>query len=410
MSLLKTKAILKPNNKLENIKAQLKTLGASLMFPLLLLAFASLVLGITYIFPSEWVTTQAASKISMTIFSAFTYLVFFSLIITFHKNKNNTTLINALLFLFVLVTVQHFIDSITEIDSYYFSNSVFSMILCAITFIVIDKIIWKPWLWVGVAFLLTFVLIPIFAVVAMIIRSIGFLIGKCPYGLNAFLYGVVNRLLLPFGLHSLMIPTFTYTAVGGSLEVTNSLGEVVTINGDSAIWTYLYSHGVGFQSIDGSFIYEGENYTYSLINTTVPGQYQEGFLPVTTFVFPILGISYVIVNGWQKGKMLFIGTIVTMCSGLTEATEYMFLYTNIYLYLLEVFFVGLSFMLCNILDVTVWISTGWFIDIILFGIVPTFNGFTTHWYWIPVIGISIGITYAILFNLVDKLSKNPISV
>lgn len=410
MSLEKTKAIFKQDNKLENISAQLKMLGASLMFPLLLLAFASLVLGITYVFPSEWVTTQAASKIAMSIFHVFSYLVFFSIIITFHKDKDKYTFINATLFLFIILAIQNSLINIIDIDSYYLSNSVFSMILTAITFIIVDKLIKIPFMWVLVGFLFSLVLVPIFMALALIIRAIGYIIGLCPYGINAFLYGSVNRILLPLGLHSLMIPTFTYTAVGGSLDIYQS-GEIVnTINGDSAIWTYMYTHGIDFQTLDGSFIYEGESYSYILNNSNNPGQYQVGFLPLTTFIFPIMGLSYVLINGWEKGKLIFISTLITMCSGLTEVTEYIYFFTNIYLYILEVIIVGLSFMFCNLMDVSVWISTGWFIDIILFGIVPMMKGFETNWIWIPIIGISLGIVFAILFNLIDKLSRKPLSV
>lgn len=410
MSLLKTKAILKPDNKWENISAKLKALGASLMFPLLLLAFASLVLGITYIFPSEWVTTQATSKIVMTIFHNFPYLVFYSLIITFHKNQVGNTYINATLFLFTIITIQKIILSVTDIDSYYLSNSVFSMILTAVTFIIVDRLIKIPFLWVLIAFFFSLVLVPIFMTLALIVRFIGYLIGLCPFGINAFLYGSINRLLLPFGLHSLMIPTFTYTAVGGSLEIYEGSELINTINGDSAIWTYMYTHQIDFQSVEGSFSYEGNYYSYILSNSNSPGQYQVGFLPLTTFIFPIMGISYVVINGWEKGKLLFFSTLITMCSGLTEVTEYAYLFTNIYLYVLEIIIVGLSFMLCNILDVSVWISTGWFIDIILFGIIPSVKGFETNWIWIPVIGITLGIVFAILFNLLDRLSKKSVGL
>lgn len=383
------------------------------MFPLLLLAFASLILGITYIFPSEWLLTQSLSTITMYIFSAFNYLVYFSLIITFHKSKNKYTMINALLFLLVVLTMQFVIKDTTKLESYLLSNSVFSMIIIASVFIFVDKFIYtKPYLWVGVGFLLSLILVFVFIIVAYVIRQIGTLIGLMPYGLNAFFYGTINRLLLPFGLHSLLIPTFTYTSVGGTLEVTNvdTSTVVEVINGDSAIWTYMYTHGMDFQSIAGTYTENGVNYSYELINTNAPGQYQEGFLLLTTFIFPIMGITYVIFNGWEKGKNIFVATMITACSGLTEVTEYTFLYTNIYLYLMEVVSVGLSFMLCNVLDVSVWISTGWFIDIILFGIIPSLNGFVTNWYWIPIVGTTIGVVFALLFNLVDKMSKTHLSV
>jgi phosphotransferase system glucose/maltose/N-acetylglucosamine-specific IIC component len=71
----------------------------------------------------------------------------------------------------------------------------------------------------------------------LIMIGMGYLLDFLPFGLNAFFYGFINRLLNPFGLHSVMIPTFTYSQAGGMLVMTDPSGIAPSIKiiGDSAI-------------------------------------------------------------------------------------------------------------------------------------------------------------------------------
>lgn len=405
MSYSETKANWKFKNIKETFRSKLLMLGASLMFPLSLLAFASLLLGFTFIFPSDWAITKILSGTTYEVIVIFIYLVYYSIINTFHKNKNYYTFINATLFLLSILTIQHIIKLFNLLDDSYLSNSLFTMMICSSFFVYVDYKYDVKLYWVLIALIISIVLIPIFILITFIVNGIGKLIGSIPWGINAFLYGFINRLLLPFGLHTIMIPTFTYSAVGGTLNIYEGTMLIDSIQGDSAIWSYMYTHGINFSLNKGTYIYEQITYNFELIGNNVPGQYQEGFLPVTGFIFPIMGLSYVLVHGWEKGKHIFLGSLFTMVSGITEMTEFTFVLLNPFLYFLNALIVGLSFMLCNLFNVSVWLSTGWIFDIILFGIIPSIKGFTTHWYIIPLIGIGLGVVYGLLFNIIDKYSK-----
>lgn len=384
-----------------NFKATLDRLGAALIFPLSFLAFVCFFLGLSFSLPSEWFITEWINSLTTSILSLFPYLAFISIVNVFDQNKNEKTILSSLIFIMTILELVFFVNDFFKIEITF---NLFSSIIISFLFLKINKLNIYDFLWVLIALLCSLILIPIFIVVNFLINLIGNLINHLPIGLNSFTYGFLNRLLIPFGLHSLMIPTFAWSSVGGYAEIYNGTEVVKVIEGDSPIWIFLYSNGIKDFASTGFFVNDSIEYTYKIFNTNVVGQYQQGFLPITTFTFPIVAITYCYVNGFEKGKMLLVGSLLTMFSGVTETTEFLFILTNPFLYILNATIVGLSFMFCNLLNVHVWLSTGWLFDIILFGLIPSIKGFETHWYWIPVIGISLGIIYSVLFLFIEKKS------
>ncbi len=389
-----------------NFKAILNKLGAALMFPLSFLAFVSVFLGISYLFPVDFFLRNFISKISIPFFSVFPLLIFISLINVYHNNKNEQTIIKSLIF---FLTFYAFILIVETRINKSINISIFTSMILATIFILLDKKRIHLSLWVLIAFGLAFIFVPIFIFINITISFIGLIINGLPIGINAFLYGFINRLLLPFGLHSVMIPTFGWTSIGGELNIYNTSGELVkTIAGDSPIWMFMYSNGIKDFADVGNFIVDGTQYSFILRGNTAVGQYQEGFIPIISFAYPMVALTYWFFNRDEKSKVLLLGVLVTMFSGITETTEYFFILINPWLYLLNAVMVGLSFMLCNILNAHVWLSTGWIIDILLFGIIPWIKGFQTNWYWLIVIGLIVGSLYSTLFILIDKYTKYEI--
>ncbi len=394
-------------DKMINLKVALNKLGAALIFPLSLLAFASMFMGIAYSLPTDLFVVTFTKGIVGSLFTFFPLLVFISLLNTYIDVKTETTILEGILFLLTILAVYYSVTSYFELDE---TVSLFTIMISSFVFVIIYKYNIYKFLWVPIGALLSLALIPIFILVNYLIETLGLVINILPIGLNSFTYGFVNRLLLPFGLHSIMIPTFTYTTVGGYLEVYDSMGELVkVVNGDSMIWMTLYSYGQSSFDKIGTLVMDDKLYTYKVINNDVVGQYQQGFLPVTTFMFPMVALLYCNKYGFEKGRLLMMGVLLTMFSGITETTEYCFILISPMFYLLNALMVGLSFMLCNLLQVHNWISTGWCIDIILFGLIPTFKGFQTHWYFIPLIGIMLGAIYSLLFILINERLENPIN-
>lgn len=396
-----TKTKVKNNNENINlVKAILNKLGAALMFPLSFLAFVSLFLGVTFILPSEWLIVEAISSITGVLFGFFPYLAFVSLVVVYHPNKSEYTIIKALIMILSVLAVKITTDELFNVE---ISFSLFSAMIGAAIFIILDRYNIYLFLWVLIGAGLSLLLVPLYYLLDVIIYGIGNVINLFPFGINAFLYGFFNRLLLPFGLHSIMIPTFAFSPVGGEMTIYNSSNEIVnTVVGDSPIWMTLYTYGAKDFATVGTINYGSEIYTYEIINNNSIGQYQQGFLPIIIFAFPMVALTYCFTNGFDKGKVFLMGTMLTLFSGVTETTEFFFVMINPWLYLVNAVMVGLSFMLCNLLQVHVWLSTGWVFDIMLFGIIPSIKGFHTHWYMIPLIGITIGIIYSSLFILIDK--------
>ncbi len=387
-------AISQQENKWETVKGLLQKLGAAMMFPITLVAFASLFLGLSFVLPSELLITDIINKLSSIIFIFFPILVFLSIIMHFHNNINETTIINSASVLLIFIATLYISDHLELV-------TVFSMIMLASLLIIVDRRIYNIYLYYLICFSLSLLLILPIIITNYLIYLLGYLISLLPWGLSAFVYGFTNRMLIPFGLHSVLMPTFLFTEAGGLLTIYNDAGEIVnTVGGDSQIWVYMYTNGLDFTQLTGSFINDGMNYTYEVTNSYNVGQYQQGFLPMLTFAFPMLGITYIIMNGWEEGKKFLLITLMTAMTGVTEMTEFSFIFISPTLYIVNALLFGASFFLMNVLDCSVWISTGWSIDIIMFGIIPSLKGYATHWYWIPAIGIGLGIIYSIIFSKV----------
>ncbi len=426
----KITAISHQKSKWDYIKSKLNLLGSALIFPISLMAFVSLFLGLSFVLPQEFLITIFIKKISSIIFTSFPILIYLTIIIHYHEDKKNDTMINAIIVLFIFIGVQsiivkteiipkNMINELGNLTSYdgsineinLISFSIFSMMVLSSIFIYIDNRIMNKQLHILIGFVLVFVLTPIFMCISVAISLIGFLINLLPFGFSAFAYGFTNRMLLPFGLHTTLIPTFLYTEAGGLLTIYDQVGNAVeTVGGDSQIWVYMYTNGLDFTKLSGSFVNNGIEYTYSITNSYNIGQYQQGFLPMISFAFPMLGITYILICGWEKGKTFFLATIFTLITGVTEMTEFMFIFISPILYITNAIMFGLSFWILNLLNVSVWISTGWIVDILLFGILPTIQGYATNWYWIPIVGISIGLIYSSIFYLILSKRKSSLKL
>ncbi len=427
---MKTNINLIDENNLAKVRVFLNKLGPVLMLPISLVAFSSIALGVSFLLPTDWFFATFLNTVAMSIFTAFPILVYVSMVHHFYEDKNDTTLINAIIVLMMFIGVQSAIVAQGWIPEMFVSHlgynqsygvtgaltamtpislSVFSMMVLALVFIWVDKRLKYKELHFLIGVVMIIILTPIFMFITLTIWSIGFIFGFMPFGLGAFFYAVLNRLLIPFGLHSTLIPMFCYSEAGGVLKVYSESGELInTVSGDSAIWAYMYTNGMDFTELTG--YYSTGELWYEVTNTYNVGQYQQGFLPMLTFAFPMLGLTYIYHVGWDKGKTFLFITLGTAMTGVTELTEFTFIFINPILYITNALLFGLSFFLLNILDVSVWISTGWSLDIIMFGIIPSLKGFQTNWYWIPVVGIGIGVLYSSIYYWLLKQDKINIAI
>ncbi len=220
------------------------------------------------------------------------------------------------------------------------------------------------------------------------IYAVGDLVLNSGYA-GTWLYGFMERLLIPFGLHHVFYIPFWQTGVGGSLEVG---GQVIE----------------GAQNIFFAQLAD-PNTTKFAVSAT---RFMSGKFPLMIFGLPGAALAMYQTAKTEKkkivGGLLLSAALTSMLTGITEPLEFTFLFVAPLLYGIHCVFAGAAYMLMHIFGVGVGMTfSGGFIDLFLFGILQ--GNAKTSWVWIIVIGILYFIVYYFLFMiLIKKLNlKTP---
>ncbi len=168
---------------------------------------------------------------------------------------------------------------------------------------------------------------------------------------GTFIYGCIERALIPFGLHHIFYMPFWQTGVGGSVEIG---GEVVQ----------------GAQNIFFRMLGDPNTVVFDESAKFLAGKYpfMMGGLPGAALAM------YSCARPEKKkeaGSLLFSVALTSFLTGVTEPIEFTFLFLAPMLFVIHVLFAGLSFMICHILQICVGttFSCG-LIDFILYGVLP----------------------------------------
>ena len=193
--------------------------------------------------------------------------------------------------------------------------------------------------------------------------------------LSAFIFGVIERALIPFGLHHIWYTPFWYQFG----EYVNSAGQLIV--GDQSIFFAQLKDGVEFTA----------------------GTFMTGKYPFMMFGLPAAALAMYHEADNRKKKIvagiLFSGALTSFLTGITEPVEFMFLFVAPVLFAIHCIFAGLSFMIMQILNVKIGLTfSGGLIDFILFGIIPN----RTNWLWVIVIGCIFAIIYYFGFRFVIR--------
>lgn len=241
-------------------------------------------------------------------------------------------------------------------------------------------------LWFSViGLIIPFVWIPI----SYAINGLGYMIMSAgPFG--PFIFGAGERLLIPFGLHHILVSLIRFTPAGG-VAVVN--GE--TINGALNIF---------YAKLNAGEVINYENY----------GQYtaflSQGKMP--TFMFGLPGAALAMYHAAPVSQrkhikgLLISGALTTFVVGITEPIEFLFLFVSPVLYLFHVFMTGLGFMVMSLLHVVIGNTDGGVIDFLVFGVL---QGVDTRWYMVPIVGVVWFIAYYSFFKwyIIKKDIKTP---
>ncbi|MEE0830639.1 MAG: glucose PTS transporter subunit IIA [Longicatena sp.] len=220
------------------------------------------------------------------------------------------------------------------------------------------------------------------------IYAVGAIVRDAGYG-GTFLYGLMERALIPFGLHHVFYIPFWQTAVGGTMEVAGTLVE-------------------GAQNIFFAQLADPATSVFSVEAT----RFMSGKFPLMIFGLPgaALAMYHCSKDNKKKiaGGLLLSAALTSMLTGITEPIEFTFLFVAPILYIIHSIFAGAAYMLMHIFKVGVGMTfSGGFIDLSLFGILQ--GNAKTNWIWVVIIGLIYFAVYYVVFRyLITKFNyKTP---
>lgn len=191
----------------------------------------------------------------------------------------------------------------------------------------------------------------------------------------SFIFGVVERGLIPFGLHHIWYNPFWYQFG----EYINASGQLIM--GDQAIFFEQLKDGVALTA----------------------GTFMTGKFPFMIFGLPAAALAMYHESYSENRKgvagLLFSAALTSFLTGITEPIEFMFLFVAPVLFAVHCIFAGLSFMIMQILNVKIGLTfSGGLIDYLMFGVLPN----RTPWYLVILVGIVFSIIYYLGFRFIIR--------
>ena len=220
------------------------------------------------------------------------------------------------------------------------------------------------------------------------IYAVGNVVLESGYA-GTWVYGLMERLLIPFGLHHVFYLPFWQTALGGTMEIQGVLVE-------------------GAQNIFFAQLADPTVTKFAVSAT----RFMSGKFPLMIFGLPGAALAMYKTAKPEKrkivGGLLLSAALTSMLTGITEPLEFTFLFVAPLLYGIHCVFAGAAYMLMHIFEVGVGMTfSGGIIDLTLFGIIQ--GNAKTNWIWVIFVGIVYFIVYYLLFHfLIVKLNlKTP---
>ena len=220
---------------------------------------------------------------------------------------------------------------------------------------------------------------------ASIINGIGTLIQKSGI-FGPFLFGSGERLLLPFGLHHILVALIRFTDAGGNMVVD---GE--TVSGALNIFYAQLTKGVEIAPQATAFLSQGK---------------------MPTFIFGLPAAALAMYHCALPEKrssikgLLMSGVVATAVTGITEPIEFLFLFISPLLWIFHVIMTGLGFMVMALLGTVIGNTDGGLIDFFIFGVL---QGMETKWYLVLIVGaIWFAMYYFVFKTIIMKFDlKTP---
>lgn len=253
----------------------------------------------------------------------------------------------------------------------FFGGTRFVPIISTVTYLIVGIIMFYLW-----------------PIVQLGISKLGVLVLNSGYA-GTWIYGILERALIPFGLHHVFYMPFWQTELGGSMMID---GNMVA----------------GAQNIFFAELASKSTEVFSVSAT----RFMAGKFPFMIFGLPAAAFAmYKTARPEKKkvvGSLLLSAALTSMITGITEPLEFTFLFVAPLMYAVHCVLAGLSYMLMHILNVGVGMTfSGGLIDMTLFGILQ--GNAKTHWVWIVVVGLIYAVVYYFVFYfMITKMNlKTP---
>ena len=165
--------------------------------------------------------------------------------------------------------------------------------------------------------------------------------------LAPFLYGTLERLLLPFGLHHMLTIPMNYTALGGTYEILTGAAKGTQVFGQDPLWLAWITDLVNLKGTDASHYQQ-------LLNTVHPARFKVGQM-IGSFgiLMGVIVAIYRNVDNDKKHKykgMMIATALATFLTGVTEPIEYMFMFIATPLYLVYSLVQGAAFAMADVVN------------------------------------------------------------
>lgn len=166
--------------------------------------------------------------------------------------------------------------------------------------------------------------------------------------LAPFIYGTLERLLLPFGLHHMLTIPMNYTSFGGSYIIQTGVNAGQTVFGQDPLWLAWVTDLVNFRALGDTAAYE------TLLTTVTPARFKVGQMIGSMGL--LLGVGYAMYRRVDKDKRkkyrsIYISTAAAVfLTGVTEPIEFMFMFCALPLYIVYAVLQGIAFAISGIFD------------------------------------------------------------
>ena len=213
------------------------------------------------------------------------------------------------------------------------------------------------------------------------IAALGQLVLNSGYA-GTWIYGIIERALIPFGLHHVFYMPFWQTELGGAMMIDGVLVQ----GAQNIFFAELASHSTVQFSVSAT-------------------RFMSGKFPFMIFGLPAAAYAMYRTARPEKkkvvGGLLLSAALTSLLTGITEPLEFTFLFVAPLMYVIHCVLAGLSYMLMHILGVGVGMTfSGGAIDLTLFGVLQ--GNEKTNWIWIVIVGLIYAVVYFFLFYFLIK--------